>query len=218
VRSVLSTLRPILEQRPDALKATAVALSPTLLDLAIAVHAAEGVGVDERLKRVFRDLFPEFPYKALGLYHSDRAEAPEIPPHLLSSGMIQSLPLLCLLNLALLHAEQGYERVFVFIDEPELNLELVRQSSFSKMLMDVVYSLRREGKRVSLIIATHSDFIAYSITRWLARNNLRDLARVYEFKPDGVEEREIDEYGEVELETFSRAVRKMFFEEEIEEE
>ena len=218
IRSLLSTLKPVLEQRQDILRATTTALSPILLDLAIAIHIVEKIGVNEYIKNMFRNLFPEFPYRALGLYHSGRAGALEIPPYLLSSGMVQTLPLLCLLNLALIHVEQGYERVLVFIDEPELNLELMRQTKFSEMVMDLIYTLYREGKKISLVVATHSDFVVYSITRWLARKNLRNLAKVYEFKHDGVEEREIDEYGEVKLEAFSEAVRKMFFEEEFIEE
>ncbi len=218
IKSLLSTLKPLLEQRQDALKATTITLAPTLLDLAIAIHTVEKIGMDTRLKDMFKNLFPEFPYKALGFYHGERPEIPEIPPYLLSSGMMQTLPILCLLNLALLHIKQGYERVLIFVDEPEINLELLRQTRFSEMLMDLIYSIYREGKKISIVIATHSDFIAYSITRWLARNNLRNSAKVYEFKPDGVEEREIDEQGEVELETFSKAIRKVFFEEEFEEE
>ena len=218
IRSLLSTLRPLLERRSDTLKAATITLAPTLLDLAIAIHAVEKIGMDERLKSIFESLFPEFPYRALGFYHGEGLEVPEIPPYLLSSGMMQALPILCLLNLALLHIKQGYERALIFIDEPEINLELLRQTRFSEMLLDLIYSIYREDKKVSIVIATHSDFITYSITRWLARNNLRNLAKVYEFKPNGVEEREVDEHGEVESETFSRAIRKVFFEEEFSEE
>jgi len=218
IRSLLSTLKPLLERGPDALKAITIALAPTLLDLAIAIHIVEEMNIDKRLKVMFKNLFPEFPYKALGFYHGERSEIPEIPLHLLSSGMMQTLPILCILNLALLHIKQGYERVLIFIDEPEINLEILRQTGFSEMLMDLIHSTYKEGEKISIVVATHSDFFAYSITRWLARNNLRNLAKVYEFKPGGVEEREIDEHGEVELETFSKAIRKVFFEEEFEEE
>jgi len=212
--SILSVLRPLLEQRQELIKAISIMFSPTLLDLAYALHLAGSRGIDERLRTMFRDLFPLFTYSALGLHHS-REAPPEIPPHLLSSGMLQLLPILCLLNLALLQAEQGYRRVLVLIDEPEMNLELQRQMRFAEALLSLAHSLHREGKRISLIIATHSDFIAYSITRWIARNNLRSMARVYEFKHEGIKEREIDEYGEVRLETFSDAVRKLFFEEAL---
>ena len=218
VRSLLSTLKPILEQRQDTLEAVVTTLLPTLLDLATAMGVVRKVGVKDHIKNMFKDLFPEFPYRVPWWSHGVKVKAREIPSYLLSSGIMQSLPILCLLNLALIHIEQGYKKVLIFIDEPELNLELMRQIKFSETLMDLVYTLHKEGKSISLIIATHSDFVAYSITKWLARKNLRNLAKVYEFKYDGVEEREIDEHGEVKLKTFSEAVRKMFFEEEFIEE
>ncbi|MEM4972018.1 MAG: AAA family ATPase [Sulfolobales archaeon] len=217
VKTLLSAIKPLIEQREEVLKAAVITLSPTILDVSIAIRTAEKTVIDDHLRTMFKKLFPEFPYKALGFY-SERADLPEIPPYLLSSGMIQTLPLLCLLNLALQYIKQGYERVLVFIDEPEINLEMLRQTIFSRALMDFIYATYREGRKISVVIATHSDFITYSITQWLARSNLRNLARVYEFKPGGIEEREIDEHGEVEIEAFSKAIRKVFFEEEFKEE
>jgi len=93
IRSLLLTLKPILEQRQDILRATTTTLSPTLLDLAIAIHTVEKIGVNERLKDIFKKLFPEFPYRALGFYRGEKVDVPEIPPYLLSSGMVQTLPI-----------------------------------------------------------------------------------------------------------------------------
>jgi len=218
LRPLLLMLKPVLEPNKDMLEATGIAFPPTLLDLSIAAYyATKKVGIDERLRVMFKKLFPEFQHKALGFQRGERYDVPEIPPYLLSSGMLQALPILCLLNLALIHVNQGYEHIYIFIDEPELNLELLRQTRFAEMLMDLTYSIYNKERRISIIIATHSDFIAYAITRWLARRNLRDLAKVYEFMPGGVKEREIDEFGEVKFNTFSEAIKKVFFEEELTE-
>jgi len=218
IRSFLSSVKPLLEQRPETVRASIMAFSPTVLDVAVAIRTTEAASLEDGVAKFFRDLFPEFPYKILSFYGGRGADVQEVPLHLASSGVLQALPLLCLLNFALMQLKQGFKRVVIFIDEPELNLELIRQTRFVEMLLDFVYSVYHKNRGLSVVIATHSDFVAYGITRWLARRGLRDLARVYEFKPEGVERREIDEYGEVRLETFSEALRRVFFEEEFAEE
>jgi len=214
-KSFISIAKPLIEQKPEIIKALPMAFSPTVLDVAVAIHVAEVMGIESSVREISNGLFPEVPYRTSISHGSEGYNVPEVPLHLLSSGMQQTLPILYLLNLALIKLKQGYKKAVIFIDEPEINLELLRQIRFVEMFLNFIYSVYREGREISIVIATHSDFIAYSITRWLAKKELRDLAKVYEFKFEGVEERKIDEYGEVYLETFSKALRKAFFEEEF---
>jgi len=214
-KSFISIAKPLIEQKPEIIKALPMAFSPTVLDVAVAIHVAEVMGIESSVREISNGLFPEVPYRTSISHGSEGYNVPEVPLHLLSSGMQQTLPILYLLNLALIKLKQGYKKAVIFIDEPEINLELLRQIRFVEMFLNFIYSVYREGREISIVIATHSDFIAYSITRWLAKKELRDLAKVYEFKSEGVEERKIDEYGEIYLETFSKALRKAFFEEEF---
>ena len=82
-------------------------------------------------------------------------------------------------------------------------------------MVRMVKFLRDRGADIPLVIATHSEFVLYSITRWLAKNSMRSLVKVYEFTSDGILEREVEEFGEVKVEIFSKSMKEMFFKEEI---
>ncbi len=196
-------------------------IQPTIIDVIIAswlVNEKDQLNKDIIL--LFKDTFPEFRFPLPGIpiniVKEQYSEA--LPSQLVSSGIIQILPILYVLDHVIdkLH-ENPTIKTYVIIEEPELNLELIRQASLAERLTSLLSKLRKRDYNISFIISTHSEFFTYSVTRWLARNNMLNYGKVYEFTQMGVEERKILSNGKVEISSFSKALTKVFFERELED-
>lgn len=135
-----------------------------------------------------------------------------IPLSLTSAGMLEVVPILLTLDHALKVAKSSDNEVFLFIDEPEAHLELNTQISLIWALLDFLIEQKKYGKKVRLIVSTHSDIAASAFIKWFVRNEITNLLKIYDFSDGTPILRELDKAGETFIKNIDQALRKLFWE------
>jgi len=136
--------------------------------------------------------------KNIPLFISFKQDKNEIPFNLLSSGILQLIPIVLL-------AESNYH--FILIEEPELNLHANKQVEVAEYL----WKLTNENNK-RIFVTTHSDYFSMKLAH-LSKNNKNKSLKIYLLNNGVTKQLHIDENGELdEIETISNVINKLLSE------
>ncbi len=136
--------------------------------------------------------------KNIPLFIAFKQNENEIPFTLLSSGILQLIPIV-------LFAESNY--TFLLIEEPELNLHANKQVEVAEYL----WKLTNENNK-RIFVTTHSDYLAMKLAH-LSKHNKNKSLKIYLLNNGVTKQLHIDENGELdEIETISNAINKLLSE------
>jgi len=136
--------------------------------------------------------------KNIPLFIAFKQNENEIPFNLLSSGILQLIPIV-------LFAESNYS--FLLIEEPELNLHANKQVEVAEYL----WRLTNENNK-RIFVTTHSDYFTMKLAH-LSKGNKNKSLKIYLLNNGVTKKLHIDENGELdEIETISNVINKLLSE------
>jgi len=122
-----------------------------------------------------------------------------LPLHLISSGILQLIPLIVL-------AESDFNDVLL-IEEPEINLHANKQVEVAEYLWNLV-----KEKNKTVLVSTHSDYFVMKLAH-LSKGNKSKILRVYLLNGGLTKPLHIDDNGEIEeIETIGEVINKLLLE------
>jgi len=122
-----------------------------------------------------------------------------LPLHLISSGILQLIPLIVL-------AESDFNDVLL-IEEPEINLHANKQVEVAEYLWSLV-----KEKNKTVLVSTHSDYFVMKLAH-LSKGNKSKILRVYLLNEGLTKPLHIDDNGEIEeIETIGKVINELLLE------
>jgi hypothetical protein len=152
------------------------------------IHKVKLKELTKEIDNIVKSVFPEIEYLNISL--PGISEAPSDIP-LLPSSILHSY----LLIVSLVYAEKLIEaggKVVLFIEEPELGLDIKRQRVLAG---HIVSAVKKAKGALTVVLSTHSVEMITSLAKEIARRRLRKYSRVCEVYDGKVKCRTIDRAG-----------------------
>ena len=197
-------LRQLIPLTPPFSEMIAGIFPPTLMDIAAISVRYSQEKLSEDILMAFKEFLGGLWKMDEGIFVDEKHGKVRVRPSLLSSGAVELIPLLLITDYGL-KLSKNYNRIYIFIDEPEVHLEPPSQVK----LAHFIFKLVDQYPKLSFIISTHSDVFLLAQTKYAASNDMLESICVYEFSKGKSFEKKIGKYGEVEIEGFRWALEKV---------